>query len=123
MTIQEMREPTLLVLTALASGRAHGYALLAEAATISNGRVQLKVGTLYAVLDRLLDQGLVRDAGEEVVDGRLRKYFELTDAGGSALEDEVHRLEANASAARQRLQAWRPGRASGTVTPRIGMFA
>lgn len=105
-----MREPTLLVLSALAGGRAHGYALISDAATISDGRVQLKVGTLYAVLDRLLDQGLVRDAGEEVVDGRLRKYFELTEAGGLALDREVRRLEANARAARDRLQGWRDGR-------------
>ncbi len=115
-----MREPTMLVLTALAGGRAHGYALIAETESLSEGRVNLRVGTLYAVLDRLLDQGLVQDAGDEVVDGRHRKYFELTDAGGAALEREVRRLEANASAARRRLQAWRPGPAIRVAQPGPG---
>ncbi|MCM3522599.1 MULTISPECIES: PadR family transcriptional regulator [unclassified Curtobacterium] len=115
MSSGEMREPTLLVLTALAGGRAHGYALIAEAESISDGRVRLKVGTLYAVLGRLLDQGLVQEAGEEVVDGRLRKYFEMTPAGGDALESEVRRLEANASAARRRMQGFKTGHVTGSA--------
>ncbi|WIB12923.1 PadR family transcriptional regulator [Curtobacterium sp. MCPF17_052] len=63
MSNAEMREPTLLVLTSLAGGRKHGYGLIGDAAELSDGRVRLKVGTLYAVLDRLLDQGLVSEAG------------------------------------------------------------
>ncbi|MCA5924019.1 PadR family transcriptional regulator [Curtobacterium oceanosedimentum] len=109
MSTTEMREPTMLVLTALVGGRKHGYALIGGASELSGGRVQLKVGTLYAVLDRLLDQGLVRTAGEEVVDGRLRRYFELTEDGARALAAEVRRLEANATVARARLSTWRPG--------------
>ena len=115
-----MREPTLLVLTSLAGGRKHGYGLIGDAAELSDGRVRLKVGTLYAVLDRLLDQGLVAEAGEEVVDGRLRRYFELTDAGADALDTEVRRIEANATAARARLTAWRPTPATRSIRIRPG---
>jgi DNA-binding PadR family transcriptional regulator len=100
----EMREPTFLVLTALANGRKHGYALIKEADDLSEGRVKLKVGTLYAALDRLGQQGLVADAGEEVVDGRLRRYYTLTDEGADVLEREVTRLESNAVQARARLR-------------------
>jgi DNA-binding PadR family transcriptional regulator len=100
----EMREPTFLVLTALANGRKHGYALIKEADELSEGRVALKVGTLYAALDRLGQQGLVADAGEEVVDGRLRRYYKLTDEGVEVLEREVTRLESNAGQARARLR-------------------
>ncbi|MBF4589439.1 MULTISPECIES: PadR family transcriptional regulator [unclassified Curtobacterium] len=120
MSTTEMREPTLLVLTSLAGGRKHGYGLIGDAADLSDGRVRLKVGTLYAVLDRLLDQGLVAPAGEEVVDGRLRRYFELTDAGAGALDAEVRRIEANAAAARTRLAAWRPGTATRSIHIRLG---
>lgn len=98
-----MREPTFLVLAALADGRKHGYALIKEASVLSGGRVELKVGTLYAALDRLQQEGLVAAAGDEVVDGRLRRYFELADAGASALEVEIGRLEANATLAKDRL--------------------
>ena len=104
MADNEMREPTFLVLTALANGKKHGYALIREAADLSSGRVSLKVGTLYAALDRLGQQGLVAEAGEEVVDGRLRRYYRLTDVGAEALEREVSRLESNAVQARARLR-------------------
>jgi DNA-binding PadR family transcriptional regulator len=104
MTTTEMREPTFLVLAALADGRKHGYGLISEAATLSDGRVQLKVGTLYAALDRLSAEGLVRAAGEEVVDGRHRRYYELTDAGAERLAIEASRLASNATRAFARLE-------------------
>ena len=100
----EIREPTFLVLAALADGRKHGYALIKEAAGMSGQRVQLKVGTLYAALDRLSQSGLVRSAGEEVVNGRLRRYFELTPEGAEVLEREAARLESNIREARARLR-------------------
>jgi DNA-binding PadR family transcriptional regulator len=109
----EMREPTFLVLAALADGRKHGYALIAEAAELSDGRVQLKVGTLYAALDRLGEQGLVEGAGDEVVGGRLRRYYRLTDVGAARLADEAARLESNARNALAKLRT-RPS--GGVVT-------
>ena len=111
-TDSEMREPTFLVLAALADGRKHGYALINEAATLSNGRVHLKVGTLYAALDRLGEQGLVEPAGDEIVDGRLRRYYALTDAGADRLAVEASRLAANAQGAMAKLRM-RPARATG----------
>jgi len=104
MTTGEMREPTFLVLAALADGRKHGYALIGEAATLSDGRVKLKVGTLYAALDRLTTEGLVQSAGDEVVEGRHRRYYELTDAGVSRLAAEAARLASNAKRAFARLE-------------------
>lgn len=101
----ELREPTFLVLAALADGRKHGYAIIAEAASISQGRVALKAGTLYTALDRLEGDGLVAKAGDEVVDGRLRRYYELTDSGAEILADEAARQQRNAAAATERLRA------------------
>jgi PadR family transcriptional regulator, regulatory protein PadR len=101
----EMREPTFWVLTVLAAGRHHGYALMREANELSNGRVDLKVATLYAALERLTVEGLVTPDGDEVVDGRARRYFRLTEDGASRLEDEVRRMEANVANARARLRS------------------
>jgi DNA-binding PadR family transcriptional regulator len=100
-----MREPTFLILTALAGGRHHGYSLLTETRKLSGGRVSLRPGSLYTTLDRLQEEGLVKDAGEEVVAGRLRRYYALTDHGAQALEEEAGRLETNARTARVSLQA------------------
>lgn len=99
-----MREPTFLVLSALAGGRKHGYALIGEVDTISGGRVRLRPGSLYATIDRLCEDGLIAPAGEEVVSNRLRRYYELTDAGASALTTEVSRLRSNIDAAAARLR-------------------
>jgi len=101
----EMREPTFWILTVLAAGRRHGYSLLRETAEISDGRVQLKVPTLYAALERMTQEGSVAVDGEEVVDGRPRRYFRLTPDGAERLRREVDRLEANAAKARERLIA------------------
>ena len=105
MTIGDMREPTFLILTALAGGKKHGYALIGEAEELSAGRVKLKVGSLYASLERLQQEGRVSAAGEEVVGGRLRRYYELTDLGAAALAEEVSRLEHNVSKAKKQLAA------------------
>lgn len=99
-----MQEPTVLILSALADGRKHGYALIAATKEMSDGRVVLKVSTLYAALERLSKEGLVVRAGEEVIDGRLRRYYDLTGEGRAALEQEVARMQALARQASSRLK-------------------
>lgn len=93
------------ILTALAGQRRHGYEILQEAAIASGGTVSLKVTTLYAALERLEREGLIRADGEEIVKGRARRYYLLTDEGTTALTDEVEALEVQASVARSRLRA------------------
>jgi DNA-binding PadR family transcriptional regulator len=76
-----MQEPTFLILTALADRVKHGYGIMCDAERISGGRVRLRAGTLYTALDRLQSDGLVAADREEVVEGRLRRYYRLTDCG------------------------------------------
>ena len=78
-----MQEPTFLILTALAGGPQHGYGIMTDVETVSDGRVRLRAGTLYAALDRLGD-GTVDVDREEIVDSRLRRYYRLTPAGRGA---------------------------------------
>jgi len=104
MGMSEMREPTFLVLTALAAGPRHGYALIADAAQVSRGRVQLRAGTLYATLDRLRDEGLVEVDHEEAVSSRLRRYYRLTPAGTAGLAEAADRVQRNAEVAVRRLR-------------------
>jgi DNA-binding PadR family transcriptional regulator len=104
MTDGALREPTFLILTALAAGPQHGYGVLQDVAAISGDRVRLRAGTLYAALDRLSADGWVRVDREEVVEGRLRRYYRLTDDGAARLATEVDRLRANTRAAEQRLR-------------------
>src|SRR5258707_261732 len=98
-----LQEPTFLILTALAAGPLHGYGVIQEVTALSDGRVVLRPGTLYGALDRLADQGIVEQNGEEVVDGRLRRYYRITEDGATLLQAEAARLAANAAHARRRL--------------------
>lgn len=101
----ELGEAGFWILTSLAGGRRHGYAIIQETRAASEGRVTLKVATLYAALERLERSGWVALDGEEVVDGRARRYFQLTDDGSARLAREADRLEQRARAARERLTA------------------
>src|SRR5215469_11783829 len=94
-----MQEATFLILTALAEGSQHGYGIIADVRQISDGRVKLRAGTLYTALDRLRADGLVAVDREEIVEGRLRRYYRLTQAGTTVLAEEAARLRANAAAA------------------------
>jgi DNA-binding PadR family transcriptional regulator len=99
-----LQEPTFLILAALAEAPMHGYGVIQEVATLSDGRVTLRPGTLYGALDRLVEQGLVIADREEVVEGRLRRYYRLSDDGAGLLEAEAQRLASNAEAAAERLR-------------------
>jgi DNA-binding PadR family transcriptional regulator len=99
-----LREPTFLILTALAAGPQHGYGIIQDVKEISDGRVTLQAGTLYGVLDRLRGDGLVTVEREEVVASRLRRYYQLTGSGATLLAGETQRLRHNANAAARRLR-------------------
>jgi PadR family transcriptional regulator len=103
MSQRAMQEATFLILTALAAGSQHGYGIITDVKAISGGRVRLRAGTLYAALDRLRAEDLVRVDREEIVDGRLRRYYRLTSQGSGLLAVEAARLHANAAAALSRL--------------------
>jgi DNA-binding PadR family transcriptional regulator len=107
MTQRPMQEPTFLILTALAAGMQHGYGIIIDVSRISEGRVRLRAGTLYAALDRLRADELIEVDHEEIVDGRLRRYYKLSEEGGRQLAAEAARLQANATAAITRLKAAR----------------
>src|SRR5437764_2876672 len=73
-------DPPVLILTSLASGPKHGYALLLDIEGFAG--VRLGPGTLYGAISRLEERGLIEPVAPE---GRARPY-RLTAAGSSALE-------------------------------------
>jgi len=103
----DLSEQAFLILSALADRPRHGYALITEVSAMTDGRMRLRAGTLYGALDRLAGQGLVAPDREEVENGRLRRYYALTDAGAEALRTQSERMVAAAQQATERL-ALRP---------------
>jgi DNA-binding PadR family transcriptional regulator len=86
---------SLAVLLALAEGEMHGYALMREVEEQSEGKVRPGTGTLYAALQRMMEEGLVEESkrrrgrGE---DGR-RRYYAITGFGREVARAELERLE------------------------------
>ncbi|MFD1536128.1 PadR family transcriptional regulator [Nonomuraea guangzhouensis] len=100
-----LREQSYLVLLALSEGPLHGYGVIKAVRELSEERVRLGAGTLYGALDRLTEAGLARVVSEEVVDGRNRRYYELTAQGAELLTEETARLTRLAATAQRRLGA------------------
>jgi PadR family transcriptional regulator, regulatory protein PadR len=98
-----MTGQAFFVLTALADGPRHGYGIVGEVVDLSHGRVKLKIGSLYGVLDRLADEGLIEPDREEPHNGRLRRYYRLTRDGRAALAEEAELRAATVRVARARL--------------------
>jgi DNA-binding PadR family transcriptional regulator len=104
MTKQAMQEPTFLILTALAAGPQHGYGIMTDVARISENRVRLRAGTLYAAPDRLRGEQLIDADRDEIVDGRLRRCYRLTPPGAAELAAETARMRSNTAVATRRLR-------------------
>ncbi len=102
--MKEVREPTYLILVALADGRGYGYGIIQDVERLSDGKTTLRAGTLYATLDRLAADDLIEGAGEEIVEGRLRRYYRLTKSGSAVLETESKQRLAVSKEALRRLR-------------------
>ena len=72
-------EPSVLILTSLAEGEKHGYALTKDIEDFAH--VRLGPGTLYGALARLEEQGLV----EALASDDRRRPYRLTAGGAAAL--------------------------------------
>lgn len=101
----------LHILASLAGEDRHGYGIMLEVERQSAGRYKLGPGTLYDNLQRLMDKGLVQEAGqgEEQADSR-RRYYRLSSLGQAVLSAELARLEGVIRDARLRLPALKLGR-------------
>jgi DNA-binding PadR family transcriptional regulator len=90
--------PAMLhVLLALADGEKHGYAIIKEVSRRTNDQVVLGAGTLYALIKRLLSEGMIVESAERPdpsVDDERRRYYRLTPFGRAVAMAEVQRLEA-----------------------------
>lgn len=70
----------------------------------AGGGNRLGPGTLYGALDRLSDQGMIKATRTEVLNGRLRRYYAISDAGMEAVREEAARRSEVLTAARARLR-------------------
>jgi len=83
------------VLLALTEGDIHGYGIIKEVARLTAGSVSLSAGTLYAILRRLVSEGMVverEDRPSPELDDERRRYYHLTEFGRRVACAEAERL-------------------------------
>ena len=111
-----LTEVTFFIMLSLAPEPKHGYAIMKEVQTLSQGRVALSTGTLYGALKRLLEQGWVERVEEAEpgpagpapggtgAPGRPRRTYALTRLGRRVLDAEVARLRTLVATAQLRIE-------------------
>ncbi len=92
-------DPAVLVLSSLAGGEKHGYAIVQDVEQMTG--VHLAPGTLYGALARLEDERLI----EALPASGRRRPYRITGAGARALESQLQTLANLASVGLARLQA------------------
>jgi DNA-binding PadR family transcriptional regulator len=80
------------ILLALADRRMHGYAIMQAVEGQSGGTVRPGTGSLYAALQRLLDDGLIAIAEEDAGSSRRGNSYEITEPGSRAVLEEAERM-------------------------------
>ena len=80
------------VLFALAEGEKHGYAIMQQVVTLSNGQFRIGPGTLYTTIQRLVDLQMIEEIVYANEPDTRRRYYRLTGAGQSLLEAELGRM-------------------------------
>jgi DNA-binding PadR family transcriptional regulator len=91
--------PEILILSSLAGGPKHGYAIMQDAAVFSG--VELGLGTLYTAIARLVDEGWIEPAEAS---GRQRPY-RLTDSGLGYLRGQLETMRKVAGIGLRRLRS------------------
>ena len=97
MTGGRYAEPSVLILTSLAAGPKHGYALVRDIREFAG--VELGPGTLYGALARLETQRMIRSMPAE----HRRRPYAITADGSTALQEHLTVLARIARTGHQRL--------------------
>lgn len=82
----------LLVLATLRGEAKHGYQIALDVETDSNGLFRFRHGTLYPILHRLEEEGLIRGSWSRD-GGRRKKVYSLTKTGVRHLSGETGRVQ------------------------------
>jgi DNA-binding PadR family transcriptional regulator len=105
-------EATFHILMAVAEDDRHGYAIIQEVATRTDGMLKLSPGTLYRSIQRMLEQGLIQETAERPapeLDDERRRYYRITSFGRAVAKAEARRLAQLVKLARE--SGFVPGRA------------
>lgn len=86
---------TFHILMALTDEDRHGYAIIQDVMTRTDGELRLSAGTLYRSIQRMLEQGLVVETKTRpapALDDQRRRYYAITAFGTAVARAEMRRL-------------------------------
>jgi DNA-binding PadR family transcriptional regulator len=102
-TLEPLSPPVFHILLALTREDRHGYGIIKDVLARTDGALRLGAGTLYGCIKRMLEAGLIEEAGERTEPGdERRKYYRITAHGQRAAHTEAQRLERLVRDARDR---------------------
>lgn len=73
-------------------GRMYGYEITQKVKEITEGEMNLTEGSLYPALHKMESEGFL-EVEMERVDGRIRKYYKLTESGVKETSNKLEELE------------------------------
>ena len=88
------------ILMVLTEGARHGYGMMQRVAEQSSGRVQLEVGSLYRLIARMTEGGLIVECKTPRGGSERRRYYRISELGTRVVAAEAARLNKLAQAAR-----------------------
>ncbi len=77
-----------IILALLTGGETYGYQILQRVRQVAGGRLAWSSAMLYPVLHRLEKEGFIRSRWKASEEGRMRKYYFLTERGRKELAAE-----------------------------------
>ena len=104
---------TFYILVALTDEDRHGYGIMQEVSRQSEGKYKLGPGTFYDNLEKLIDNGMVKEVPRKSTnDDPRRRYYRMTRFGRKLLLAEVSRLDVAVREAKVRLRGAKAREAS-----------
>ena len=103
--ITPLTPAVLHILLALSIQQRHGYGIMKEVESDSQGKVKMGPGTLYGSIGRMTESGLIRESDKRVdpeMDDERRVYYRITALGQTTLAAELERYREVVAVARRK---------------------
>jgi DNA-binding PadR family transcriptional regulator len=100
-----LQPATFHILISLAKEDRHGYAVILDVEQRTGGELRLSAGTLYRSIQRMLEQGLIRETRDRPapeLDDERRRYYRITPFGEAVASAEAQRMSSLVKMARAR---------------------
>lgn len=105
-TYTPLTPAVLHILLALSTQDRHGYGIMKQVETDSQGKVKMGPGTLYGSIGRMMEAGLIKESVKRVdpeMNDERRIYYKITAEGRAALAAELKRYRGVVAVAEGRL--------------------